>query len=183
MKADPLAEKVRSVLEERARVPVMDGAVLLRERRVMDVKVVAVPQDSTVISLEKIGSLGGIKGKFHSRCDYLILFRLNGKDAAVFIELKKKIRETSKGLEQLRMSLPYLTYLRSLCQVVFNGEKRNMPRVSIHYVLIGKRATPFFDKHRVSEVRDFSSVIHHGIEVRIVVGRLIQFDQLWQQPL
>ena len=135
MKADPLAEKVRSVLEERARVPVMDGAVLLRERRVMDVKVVAVPQDSTVISLEKMGSLGGIKGKFScSRCDYLILFRLNGKDARVFIELKKKIRETSKGLVQLRMSLPYLTYLRSLCQVVFNGEKRNMPRVSIQTI-------------------------------------------------
>ena len=183
MKAEPLAGKVRSVLEKRARVPVRDGAILLREKRVMDVKVVAVPQGSTVISLEKIGSLGGIKGKFHSRCDYLVLFRLNGKDTAVFIELKKKIRETTRGLEQLRMSLPYLTYLRSLCQVVFNGETRNMSRASIHSVLIGKRKTPLFDKQNVSEVRDFSSVIYHGIEVRIVVGILIQFDQLWQQPL
>lgn len=183
MKAESLAEKVWSVLEERARIPVKNGTILLREKRVMDVKVVAVPQGSTVISLEKIGSLGGVRGKFQSRCDYLVLFRLDGKDTAVFIEIKKRIRETSKGLEQLRMSPPYLAYLRSLCQVVFNGKKGNIPQISIHYVLVGKRTTPFFDKQRVSDAQGFPIVTYQGIEVRIVVGKLIQFDQLWQQTL
>ena len=180
MKAAQLAEKVGTVLKEKARVPVKNGSVLLRQKGVMDVTVVAVPPGSTVIRLDKIGSLSGVRGKFQSRCDFLIVFRSDGKNTVLFIELKKKIGEASKGLEQLRKSLPFLEYFRSLCQVYFDEFRGYIPRNCIHYVLIGERTTLLLDKQKVGNAHGLGSIRHHGIEVRMLVGQRVHFGRLWR---
>ena len=51
----------------------------------MQVELVAVPDGATVINVEKLGELSGVRGQFRSRCDYLVLFRKAGADAAAVL--------------------------------------------------------------------------------------------------
>ena len=181
MKLASLADQVRTVLEQKAKVPIKSGSVWLKERGVMTVEVVDVPQSVTVINLEKIGSLSGISGQFQSRCDYLLLFRVDGRDAAVFVELKKTIYAGDKGPEQLRRSPPYLAYLRTLCRIEYNGETEVRHPVFVCYVLIGERATPLLAKQRVSDPQALSVESYRGIEVRRIIGECLHFSRL-EQP-
>ena len=173
-----LATRVRQVLEKKAKVPVKKGVVLLKEERVMEVKVVAVPDDVTVINVEKMGSLSGVRGRFQSRCDYLVLFQKSGTDTAVFVELKRTLKDECRGLEQLRRSPPYLEYLRTLCSIQFEDRYEPSRRVSVRYVLVGKHVTSLLAKSPVSNPQVLSEESHKGITVRRLVGERIHFDRL-----
>ena len=178
MKTAPLAVQMKSVLLRKSRVHIKSGSAMLKEPGVMNVEVLDVPSGVTVINLNKIGELSGIKGQFRSRCDYLVLFESFGRDMAVFVELKKTIDQGTKGLEQLRRSRPYLAYLRSLCKIEFDSEARNQRIVSIRYVLIGSRVTQLLPKQRISDALSLPDKSHHGIVVRRIVGEKMRFDRL-----
>lgn len=179
MSVESLAKCARKVLKLKTQVPINQGVVLLKEKDVMEVKVIAVPADVTVIKVEQIGSLSGVRGQFRSRCDFLILFQIDGTDAAVFVELKKTIAGgMSKGLEQLRRSPPYLEYLRTLCSIYFERRAEPLRRVDVGYVLIGRSMTPQLEMRRVSDPQVLEEKSHQGIVVRLFVGERIRFDRL-----
>ena len=49
------------------------------------------------------------RGDLKKICDYLLIGQLDGSDYAIFVELKKTLREEEKPKEQLRRSLPIWT--------------------------------------------------------------------------
>ena len=182
MSRDSLAMQVREVLERKAKVPVKGGVALLREkerrRTVMQVELVAVPDGATVINVEKLGELSGVRGEFRSRCDYLVLFCKTGADAAVSVELKKTLQEGSKGLEQLRRSPAYLDYLRTICSIHFDGDAEPSRSMAIRYLLAGERVTELLAMRRVSDPQALRDEEYHGITVGRVVGNRLHFDRL-----
>lgn len=182
MSGESLTRRVCEVLESKAKVPVKSGVVLLTERQqrrtVMKVELVAVPDGVTVINVERIGELSGVRGQFRSRCDYLVLFRQFGSDSAVFVELKTTLSEGSKGLEQLRRSPPYLEYLRTICSIQFDGRTESSPPVAMLYLLVGERASARLAKGRVSDPQTLPDEEHRGITVRRVVGNRLHFERL-----
>ena len=182
MSRDSLAMQVQEVLERKAKVSVRSGVALLREKKrrrtVMQVELVAVPDGATVINVEKLGELSGVRGQFRSRCDYLVLFRKTGADAAVFVELKKTLQEGSKGLEQLRKSPAYLDYLKTIYSIHFDDDAEPSRRMAIRYLLVGERATKLLAMGRVSDPQTLRDEEHRGITVGRVVGNRLHFDRL-----
>ena len=182
MSGDLLAVRVREVLEQKARVSVNSGVALLTEnqkkRTVMRVELVAVPEAATVINVEKIGEMSGVRGRFRSRCDYLVLFRSEETEAAVFVELKKTLLNGNRGLEQLRRSPPYLEYLRTICSIHFDDNVEAPRRLAIRYLLVGERTTERLAKSRVSDPQTLPDEEHRGITVGRVVGKRLHFDRL-----
>lgn len=182
MSGSLFAARVREVLENKAVVPVEEGTAVLREKEkrktIMQVEVVAIPDGVAVINVEKIGELSGVRGRFRSRCDYLILFQKADVAAAVFVELKKTLSEGTRGLEQLRRSPPYLEYLRAICSIEFDGRSGSPSPVTMHYLLIGERVTPQLSKQRVSDPQALPVEKHLGITVHRKVGKRLHFDRL-----
>lgn len=115
-----LAQHLREILSSRVLVSVASGSnsTVLREKKIsMKIFVTNVPVDSTVIRLEKIGSMSGIRdGIWKRSCDYLIVDSTEKRDTAIFVELKKTRTNDnySKGQEQLRRSLPILEFDRDM---------------------------------------------------------------------
>ncbi len=144
----------------------------------MEVDLVAVPGDVTVINVEKIGELSGVHGQFRSRCDYLVLFRKADTDAAVFVEPKKTLVEGSSGLEQLRRSPPYLEYLKTICSIYFDHDAEPSRHVQIFYLLVGERVTEHLAMGRVSDPQTLPDEQHRGITVRRFVGNRLHFDRV-----
>ena len=178
MSAESLATRVRKVLKPKAIVSINENSVRLKEPGVMEVKLMSLPGDVTVINVEKIGELSGVHGQFRSRCDYLVLFRKADTDTAVFVELKKTLEEGSKGLEQLRRSPPYLDYLRTICSIHFDGDAEPSHRVEISYLLVGERVTELLAMRRVSDPQTLPDEEHRGITVRRVIGNRLHFERV-----
>ncbi len=172
-----LPSEVRNVLRTRASVPIKNGRFLLQEPKVMAVEVVAVHKDVIVINLDKLGSLGGIKDQYQSRCDYLVLCQASRNAKAVFVELKKTLSQKKKGLEQLRSASPYLSFLTELSRVVGPADEQ-VPRISVRHVLIGSRVAPMLDKRRLSDSQVLPDKTHRGITVRRLVGERLRFSKL-----
>ena len=143
----------------------------------MSVHLVVVHNDVTVINSEKLGSLGGVKTGYQSRCDYLVLCQASNNAKAVFVELKKTLREKKKGLEQLRRSSPYLSFLTELSRVVGPPRER-MPSIAVRHVLIGSRVAPLLDKRRLGDSQVLPDKTHRGITVRRLVGERLRFSKL-----
>ena len=61
MVAPSFPDQVWRILDHKARVPVSNGEVRLREPRVMDVVLADVPTGVRVINMRRIGSLSGIR--------------------------------------------------------------------------------------------------------------------------
>ncbi len=175
---------MRCVLEEKAKVPVNEGTVVLREKQkrrvVMQVDMIGVPGDVTVVNIDKIGELSGIRGEFKSRCDYLILFQKANADVAVFVELKKTIAEGSKGLRQLHRSPPYLQYLRTVCSIHCENKVQPSASVTMRYLLIGEKVSPRLSKQRIRLPHVLPPEGYHDIAVNRMVGNRLHFDSLLQ---
>ena len=178
MERTTLADQIGSVMKETTLVPVEDGSVELHEPGVMKVVVEGVPEGARVIDMRKIGSLRGIRdGVWKRICDYLVIWRTGDGDEAVFVEIKKTLTEQPRGKEQLRRSLPYLDYLRSLCRIEY-GPGWSPARVPTRYVLIGKRTSEQLAKQRVSRGHFLPNALHEGITVRQLVGSRLRFAWL-----
>ena len=92
-----------------------DGTIVLREKKVMSIKINETPLQIAAINLHRIGSLSGVRdGEWKQTCDYLLVCDEESKDIAIFIELKKTIYGDGKPAEQLRWSLAIYRYLCAL---------------------------------------------------------------------
>ena len=179
-----LATHLKDILHDSALVlPKGSGSVILREKDVMDIEVAGIPSDITIVNMQRIGSLSGVKeGEWKQICDFLLLFKDKGEDYAIFVELKKTLDEGSKqkGKEQLRRSLPLLEYLRSICEIQYDTAPRNLER-TILYSIIGKQVSEKLDKQLVKPGGRLPTERYKGISVGMIVRDRINFRELWRK--
>ena len=132
--------------------------------------------------MEKLGRLSGMKdGEWTQVCDYLLIYPQKGKDHAIFVELKKTLHEDKRrAMEQLRRSLPFLEYLRSVCEIHFGAEP--VPRrIEVRYLLIGERTRSRLDKKQSvnpDPARKLEQQDYENIMVTTFVGSRVRFDLL-----
>ncbi|MDE2716422.1 MAG: hypothetical protein OXI33_05320 [Chloroflexota bacterium] len=176
-----VASHLKHILDREALTPpAQEGRVRLRQANVMEVEVVELPPDATVISLEKLGRLSGLKkGQWLQTCDYLLVFSQGDQNQAVFVELKRTLdEEGSRAMEQLRRSLPLLDYLLSVCRVHFGD---GASRIAVRYLLIGQRRRAHFDKRpsvSPDPERNLRTQEYKNITVSTFVGARFPLDFL-----
>ena len=170
---------LKLVLEDEIIVrPETDGNTVLRERKVMSLEVTKIPANLIVINMQKMGSLSGVKeGEWKQICDFLMIFEHEGKDCAIFIELKKTLNEKAKqkGMDQLRRSLPFLKYLHSVCELQY-GANFNVPIVK--YTIVAARHSPRLDKQPVRPTYPLPTENYKDISVTPFVEKEIRFNSL-----
>ena len=93
-----------------------------RQRNQEDTRVelIGISSPFLAVRMNKLNHLSALKpekDKWNQICDYLLIGQANGSDYAIFVELKKTLREEEKPKEQLRRSLPILEYLLSVLPV------------------------------------------------------------------
>lgn len=175
-----LATHLKNILADKTLVsPRSDGRTILREKDVMELEVADIPSNITIINMRRIGGLSGVKhGEWKQVCDFLLLFEEEGEDYAVFVELKKTLNEENeKGMEQLRRSLPFLEYLRSVCEIHHSGESAKL-RIIVRYLLVGSQINQRLDKQHVKAGYRLPSKNHKGISVDMLFGERIRFRSL-----
>ena len=179
-----LSTQLKEILKDRTLVPPKSGRnMVLEEKNVMEVEVTQMPSDATVINMRKVGHLPGVNdGELTQICDYLLISKSEGMDHAVFIELKKTLREDKKGMDQLRRSLPILEYLRSMYQIHY-GVLTNRSALKVRYFLIGTKNDPRIDKQRVRPQIGVEKENYENIEVHTFLGERIRFDLLCNEEL
>ena len=159
---------------------VTSSRVTLREREAkMSIDVTGVKWRTTTIHIDRLGGLAGLdQGDWNQRCDYLMVIDRGGTYRATFIELKKTLDEAPKPLEQLRRSLPFLEYLRSLCCIHFDDAAP--VAVDVRYVVVGERAQQRLDK-QVVKARPGQPVwtkLHRGIAASAFLGPTVPLEAL-----
>ena len=82
----------------------------------MAVKLSGLAADTIAIRLDRTGMSGLRDGPWKKCCDYLVVYQAGDTTRALFVELKKSLSD-SDPFEQLRRSLPWLKYLRSMCEI------------------------------------------------------------------
>lgn len=116
-----------------------DGTIVLREKKVMSIKVNETPLQIAAINLHRIGSLSGVRGgEWKQACDYLLICDEESRDLAVFIELKKTIYGDGKPEEQLRWSLPVYKYLCAIYEI-HSGQKFKDTGTKLLNFIIGEK--------------------------------------------
>ena len=184
-----LAAVIRTVLKDEALAPSTNDKLILREKSrerkiVMELEVTDMPPDVTAIHVEKLvgemGSLSGIEdGRWKQKCDYLLVCEDQGRDVAIFIELKKTLglKQKEKGREQLRRSLPLLKYLCSICRID-QEMKPDESEVDERYFLIGEKDRLKLDKQPVKSGRALHEERYKSITVNILFGTHVRFGRL-----
>ncbi len=159
---------------------VESNRVTLREREAnMSIHVTGVRGRVTTIHIDRLGGLSGLnQGDWNQRCDYLMVIDKEDTYHAAFIELKKTLDEDHKPREQLRRSLPFLEYLRSLCCI--HCKQAAPAEVEVRYAVIGERGQQRFDKQAV-KARPGHPVWtkpHRGITVSAFLGPTVPLAAL-----
>ena len=176
-----LSSCLKKILADKALVwPSNKDVMILKEKNVMKVEVSGVPADLTVINMNRIGSLSGLKaGEWKRHCDYLIVLEDDGVDHAVFVELKRTLGEEKEyAMDQLRRSIPLLEYLRRICEIHFTYESKQTV-IPARYVLISERISKRFDKQPVRPIQRLPSLKYKNITVTpFLVSSIIGFDRL-----
>ncbi len=175
-----LTKQIEGILIDNAIVALLPGGeVPLKEHRVMKVIVAGLPDDATVIDLDRIGSFAGIEpGRWKQACDYLIVYHDGTQDSALFVELKKTLGDrATDGHEQLRRSLPILRYLETMCAIHFNAMASRRSAL-VRYALIGNRGSRRLDKQRVRARGAPRVEPYKGIQVVSVIGERVAFASL-----
>ena len=143
-----LTSQLESILEKRViRASEETGSsVTLREKPAkMRVKLIGLVDPVTTIRMGGKGKLNHSsnlkQGAWNKICDYLLISRIDDKDHAVFVELKKSLGSMGDPEEQLLRSRPLLEYLLAVCDV---EEGINVSRPKMSYVIVYERIR--FDK-------------------------------------
>ena len=128
--------------------PSKNKTITLREKdQNVDMEVKIVTQLASVIAIRMSGRshLPTMQnGPWRQVCDYLLVVESADEIHAVFIELKKTLTKEKKPREQLRRSLPFLSYLLSVCKVEDNSIETT--RLNTNYFIIGKKLNEKIDK-------------------------------------
>ena len=146
----------------------------------MKVEVSDLATDATVVRLDRIGSLSGLRdGAWKKSCDYMIVSSNGDTVRVLFVELKRTLTEEADYLEQLRRSLPLLKYLLWVCRIECSSDPE---RVEVRYAVIATRGSPRFDKQPVRRPRLPQIKKYKNIQVSLhIVGQRIGFDRLWHR--
>ena len=185
------SEQIREILEDKVLVSLTNGSMILQEKGVMKVEVVGIPSGVTAIDIDQLAgergksdSLPSVKdGPWKQHCDYLLVCEDENGEAAIFVELKKTLKQREKGMEQLRRSLPLLEYLCSICRIHQNMQPDDS-RVDARYILIRdavsrtRDADSRIDKQPVRPGRTLSTESYKNITVNIFVGPKVGFHLL-----
>ena len=117
------------------------------------------------------------RGDLKKICDYLLIGQLDGSDYAIFVELKKTLREEEKPKEQLRRSLPILDYLLSVCAVEHGSGEHNL---TIRYILIAEQSVDTLNKQRVQgeEAKKVNEETYKATQITTFVGTSVHFATL-----
>ena len=174
---------LRQILHERIlESPTRDGSVLLREKGVMKVEVSDLAANAVTVRLDqRLGSLSGIKdGPWKKQCDYMVVSPVGDDTVRIlFVELKKTLTENSDGLEQLRRSLPWLKFLRSVCRIEGDTTSINS---EVRYALIAERSQQRLDKQHVKPGGPALTKSYKGLDITLrVVASSVGFSELWGQ--
>ena len=141
-----LSSQLKTILAENALVSYETGSEVILREELTELAVTQMPSDVTVVDMDVVGHLPGVDGGVLKWiCDYLLVSDSKDTDHAIFVELKETLRENNKGREQLRRSLPILTYLDFACQIHNYEPKKNRPASGVRYFLIGKKNSPRLD--------------------------------------
>ena len=170
-----------------------DDSVILEEpqkdQEDMKVKLIGVSSPFLAVRMNKLSHLSALKESTETRkyqwnfiCDYLLIGQSNGRDYAVFVELKKTLKRKTeaKGKEQLLRSLPILAYLLSACAVEHdNSEKSNL---TIRYALIAEKENSRISKRRFQRGRrrQLRQETYKSIQVTTFVEPTVHFTALAQ---
>ena len=167
----------RKIIRENATQIAENGIVRLKEKEnKMTVELNGVPCDATVINVNKFGQLDKILKKEKVKCDFLLLFGSAVGDVAVFVEMKKTIREENKPFRQLRSSKPYLDFLISECSIRCSNA---LPSLTVYYVIIGEKRPDHLPKERTSPPGVLPDKEFHGIIVHRRVGKQFSLRRLY----
>ena len=178
-----LGLKLEQVLDVNSVEIQKDGCIILEESdndSRMTVELVNLPLPVTAVSLHGFSHAYALKnGPWKLKCDYLLTFTIDGTEHVVFIELKKSMNKYEKAKEQLRWSLPFLEYLRSICRIAYPLDV-DLPRVKMRHFNIVERLSPSLDKQpvRVGPNRILKSERHENITVMTLIGTTIPFSTI-----
>ena len=147
----------------------------------MTVVVSGLGGDAVAVRLDqRLGSLSGIKeGPWKKQCDYVVVSPAGSRVRVLFVELKKTLTDNSDGLEQLRRSLPWLKYLRTLCRIECDATLKNS---AVRYALIAARGQQRFDKQHVKAGEPALTKSYKGLDITLrIVASSVEFSELWGQ--
>ena len=176
------SSQLKSMLAENALISYESSSEVVLTAEVTELVVTQMPSDVSVVDMDTVGHLPGVRrGVLKWICDFLLVSRSDGADLAVFIELKKTLREDRKGMEKLRRSLPILKYLDSSCRIHHNNQNRNRHSPQVRYFLIGQKNCLRLDKQRLRPRPFVQTEKYKDIEVHTFLGGRIRFDQLFRK--
>ena len=178
-----LSCRLGKVLRHTALEPQENGSIVLEEvdkNSRMKVELVNLSVSVTVIRLREFSHYSALKeGPWKKQCDYLLVFALDGIEYIVFVELKKSMNHYDKAKEQLRWSLPFLEYLRSVCNVAYGIEVAG-PSVQMSHLNIVEKYSPRLDKQsvKVGPNRVLKCEQHENITVKTLIGPTVSLATL-----
>ena len=143
------------------------------------IELIGVSEPFLAIRMRKLSHLSALQqGDWRQICDYLLIGQSNGSDCAIFVELKKTLREEEKPKEQLRRSLPILEYLLSICAVEYSNGKKFKP--ALRYILIAEKLNERLSKQpsRRSNGGKWGQQAYKSIEVTTFVGMTVDLATL-----
>ena len=153
-----------------------------RQRNQEDTRVelIGISSPFLAVRMNKLNHLSALKpekDKWNQICDYLLIGQANGSDYAIFVELKKTLREEEKPKEQLRRSLPILEYLLSVCAVEYGNGQSDL---TIRYALIAERENTKIYKRRFQggRQRQLRQETYKSIQVTTFVEPTVHFTAL-----
>jgi len=153
------------------------GSIVLRETQAnMKVQIMGIPPTVKAIHIGKINHLPLMKkaGKsWNLICDYLLIFHLNLKYYAVFIELKKSMPMNTQPKEQLRRSLPVLDYLLSVCKI----ECKTKSKPLVRYALIAEKISKRMSKQGV-KAKPCKRESYESVNIKTCIGKIISVSKL-----
>jgi len=175
-----LNEAVRIVIKEDKWTSVNENnCIILRERKPkMTVHLTEAPEPTwiiTAIHLESGAYLPFVEdGPWKRICDYLLIVKHNSDYHAVFIELKRTMRESQAAKEQLRRSFPILPYILSVCKIEYKVNEE----ISAKYIIIAEKNSPRFDKQPVKPSKNETTEKYKGIKIKRFIGTNIPIEKL-----
>lgn len=168
-----LNDAVRELIRECDLTHVENNCIVLKDHKsCMTVHITEAPKpvwDITAIRLEPETCFPCIVKDWKQICDYLLIIKQESHHHAVFIELKKSMRDGAK--DQLRSSLPILRYITSICKIEDNVNER----IRVGYIIIAKKIRRFKprtkEKKQVCIYRNEEIVEHKGIQIKMFIKK------------
>ncbi len=132
--------------------------------------------DTVTIRVDKMGFSGIKDGPWKKCCDYVVIHQAGDTVRALFVELKRTLSD-SDACEQLRRSLPWLNYLRSVCEIESGSVFVDL---EVRYAVIALKRHQRLDKQHIKQGGPAETWSHGGIQATLAIGASnVRFRDLW----